>query len=97
MDLAAFKASLTQDDPPADLDPALKALWQDAKGNWDEAHRLAQEAPDPVGAWVHAYLHRVEGDEANAGYWYRRAERPHSQASLPDEWQQITTALLAAP
>ena len=58
---------------------------------------VAQEAPDPVGARVHAYLHRVEGDEASAGYWYRRAERPHSQASLPEEWQQITTALLAAP
>ena len=96
MDLATFKNSVQQNDPPAGLSTALQALWQDAKGEWDEAHRLAQESPDPIGAWVHAYLHRVEGDESNAGYWYKRAQRPHSKAPLPEEWDEIATALLAA-
>jgi hypothetical protein len=95
MDLAAFKATLKLDTPPENLDSALEALWQDGKGNWDTAHTLAQDAPDPNGAWVHAYLHRVEGDESNAGHWYRRAEKPHCKSSLPEEWDAIATALLA--
>ena len=97
MDLDAFKASVSGDAPPAGLDTALQALWQDAKGDWDTAHTLAQETPDPVGAWVHAYLHRVEGDESNAGYWYGRAGKVHSQAPLQEEWDEIASALLAAP
>ncbi|NKB68363.1 MAG: hypothetical protein GKR89_14975 [Candidatus Latescibacteria bacterium] len=94
MDLTAFKDSLSQDVPPAGIDTGLQALWQDAKGNWDEAHRLSQATPDPLGAWVHAYLHRVEGDESNAGYWYKRAEKPHCKDPLPEEWEQIAVDLL---
>ena len=81
MDLQTFNASLDTAAPPT--------------GDWDKAHELAQQEPDPIGAWVHAYLHRVEGDESNAGYWYNRAQKPHSKAALPEEWDQIATALLA--
>ncbi len=94
MDLSAFKKTLDQDAPPADLGPALAALWHEAKGDWDQAHRLAQSQKDAGGAWVHAYLHRVEGDHANAGHWYRRAEKPQSLAPLRQEWDEIVGALL---
>ncbi len=95
MDLKTFKSSLQEQTPP-EISHALQALWYDAKGQWDKAHELAQQAPDPTGAWVHAYLHRVEGDERNAGYWYQRAHKPHSEASLPEEWEEIASALLSA-
>jgi hypothetical protein len=94
MNLQAFKDSLSEDVPPQGLDGALQALWQEAKGDWEEAHRLAQAQGDEAGAWVHAYLHRVEGDEANAGYWYRRAGKPHSQVPLKEEWEAIVKVLL---
>ena len=96
MDLTDFRASLEQQTPPAELPPLLRALWHAAKDQWDEAHRIAQDDDGKDGAWVHAYLHRVEGDEANAGYWYRRARRPHCQSSLEDEWGEIAQALLWA-
>lgn len=95
MNLEDFKASLDHEEPPGSIDGTLKALWHDAKGDWDKAHQIAQDQPDPLGAWVHAYLHRVEGDESNADHWYRRAERPHSTAPLPQEWDEIASALLA--
>ena len=95
MDLAAFKASLDDDAPPEGLGPALRALWHEAKGDWERAHRLAQAQDDAAGALVHAYLHRVEGDEGNAGYWYRRAGKPHCSAPLPVEWAEIAEALLS--
>ena len=94
MDLAAFKDSLQGDGPPAGLGRALSALWHEAKGDWDQAHRLAQAPDDEAGAWVHAYLHRVEGDLSNAGYWYRRAGKPSSTAPLKQEWDEIVGALL---
>ncbi len=94
MDLASFQQSLDRDAPPADLERALAALWHEAKGDWDQAHRLAQAQKNAVGAWVHAYLHRVEGDLSNAGYWYRRAEKPPSSAPLKQEWDEIAGALL---
>ena len=94
MDLPSFKQSLDQDAPPEDLGGALAALWHEAKGDWDQAHRLAQSQKDADGAWVHAYLHRVEGDLSNAGFWYRKAGRPDSSAPLEEEWREIATALL---
>jgi hypothetical protein len=94
MTLDDFKATLERPAPPA-VSPLLHALWHDAKGDWDAAHTLAQDIDDENGAWVHAYLHRKEGDEGNAGYWYRRAGRPHSRASLDGEWDEIAAALLA--
>ncbi len=96
MDLKAFKASLHRDEPPEGLSLALQALWHEAKGGWHEAHRLAQAQGDVDGAWVHAYLHRVEGDEGNAGHWYRRAGKPHCAAPLEQERDEIAAALLAA-
>ena len=82
--------------PLPDHVPALvRALWHDATGDWEGAHRIAQDVETPEGAWVHGYLHRKEGDAANAGYWYRRAGKPAASGSLDDEWQAIAAALLA--
>ncbi len=94
MTLEAFRDSLRSAAPPAGLGPALQALWRAANGDWPAAHRLAQAQDDAAGAWVHAYLHRVEGDLANAGYWYRRADRPVCAGPLPEEWAAIAAALL---
>lgn len=79
---------------PAGLSLALQALWAEARGDWDGAHALAQQAETGDGAWVHAYLHRKEGDESNAGYWYAQARRPHARGDLRAEWEQIARALL---
>jgi hypothetical protein len=95
MDLQSFSASLTEAGPPAGLSPALEALWCEAKGDWDQAHRRAQNDGSEDGAWVHAYLHRVEGDSANAAYWYRRAGRPVPKGPQREEWAAIAEALLA--
>jgi hypothetical protein len=97
MTLQEFCQSVsTQPAPPAELSPLLQALWHDAHGDWDRAHQLAQEVDTKAGAWVHAYLHRKEGDPGNAGYWYRRAAREMFTGSLADEWKDIVEALLQA-
>lgn len=90
-----FRASLDQAAPPAGVSLALQALWYDGKGNWARAHEVAQEDTSADGSWVHAYLHRVEGDLGNAAYWYRRAGRPTATNDLTDEWQATVTELLA--
>ena len=95
MDLERFKRMIAAGAPPPDLAPALAALWRLRQGDWPAAHRLAQDGSGPQGDWVHAHLHRVEGDLSNAAYWYRRAGRPASSQSLPEEWDEIATALLA--
>jgi hypothetical protein len=92
--MAEFKASLSGAAPAPDLDAPLAALWWAAKGNWDQAHKIAQDEETVEAAWVHAYLHRVEGDSANAGYWYRQAGKPVASGSLETEWDRITSALL---
>lgn len=89
-----FQASATAGAPPA-LGPLLVALWHDARGEWDRAHQIAQDVETPDGAWVHAYLHRREGDAWNARYWYTRAGRPECTVSLDKEWAAIASALLA--
>ncbi len=81
---------------PKGLPSALLALYFDERGDWDAAHAAAQEGGTREGAWVHAYLHRKEGDEGNAGYWYRRAGRPIATGSLEAEWAQIAEELLRA-
>jgi hypothetical protein len=78
----------------ATLPPLLRALWHDARGEWDAAHHLAQDIDDADGAWVHAYLHRKEGDTGNAAYWYERAKQPVPTDSLSAEWDRIAAALL---
>jgi hypothetical protein len=90
-----FRETLRFGQPPA-LAAPLIALWHDARGDWDKAHALAQAIDDEVGAWIHAYLHRKEGDADNAAYWYRRAQQPIASDSLDAEWTRITTALLAS-
>jgi hypothetical protein len=97
MTLDDFKASLISAAPPSELRPALAALWHDARGDWDAAHRVAQDVDDDEGAWVHAYLHRKEGDLGNAAYWYRHASRPVASGSLDLEWERVVSALLATP
>jgi hypothetical protein len=89
-----FKTSLVAESPPTTMSTVLQALWQDAKGHWETAHRLAQSVSDPTGAWVHAYLHRKEGDLSNAAYWYAHANRKMPQFSLEKEWEEIVRALL---
>ena len=94
-DLAAFNTSLAAADPPPDLPTAVVALWHAARGEWDTAHRIAQaQEGDPVHDWVHAHLHRVEGDLGNAGYWYRRAGRPVAKGDLAAEREAMVAALL---
>jgi hypothetical protein len=75
--------------------PEVLALWHDAKGDWSRGHDVVQDLQTPAAAWVHAYLHRREGDESNARYWYTRAGRPVCHLSLDEEWTQIASALLA--
>ena len=92
--MAEFKASLSGAAPAPDLATPLAALWWAAKGNWDQAHSIAQDEATPDGAWVHAYLHRVEGDLGNAGYWYRQAGQPVAKDSVDAEWERMASALL---
>jgi hypothetical protein len=93
-----FKQSLGNDQPPAGLSPYLTALWRDKRGDWDAAHETVQEISDPRAAWVHAYLHRKEGDEGNARYWYRAAGRSFpSGQSLDDEWESLANSFLSSP
>ena len=92
MTLQEFRNSLLNDEPPDQV--ALAGLWWDAKGDWTRAHESAQQDEGPAGAWVHAYLHRKEGDNSNAGYWYGRAGKPASRASFEIEWAEIAESLL---
>jgi hypothetical protein len=94
MNLAAFRASLAAAAPPSGLPPALAALWFEAKGDWERAHELAQADEGGAGDWVHAYLHRKQGDAGNAAYWYRRARRPIASGPMEAEWSAIAAALL---
>jgi hypothetical protein len=94
MTLEEFTASVARGSCPDGIAPVLVALWHDARGDWEAAHQVAQDVPDPDGAWVHAYLHRKEGDAGNAGYWYRRAGKPVAGRPLDEEWREIVTAFL---
>lgn len=93
-DLSEFKTSLTLENPPAGLSIQLKSLWYDGKGNWRKAHDLIDQLTDQPSAWVHAYLHRKEGDSWNADYWYNRARQKRPNVSLDEEWQQLVIAFL---
>ena len=94
MTLEQFRATLTEQAPPHDLSPALQAMWEDAKGNWNAAHTIAQGIEDKTGSWIHAYLHRKEGDLRNADYWYRRAGQAVAREPLEDEWTKIVSTIL---
>jgi hypothetical protein len=95
MTLAQFRHSTAQPQPqPPKLAPALSALWWAAQGDWDKAHRIVMDDEGREAAWVHAYLHRVEGDLPNAGYWYRTAGKPVASSPLEAEWAAIAAELL---
>jgi hypothetical protein len=94
MTLEEFRDSLLHDDPPKELNLGITALWWDAKGDWTKAHESAQQDDGPASAWVHAYLHRKEGNTSNAAYWYQRAGKSASRKSLSEELSEIARALL---
>jgi len=94
MTLNDFRQSLTASDPPTELTPALVGLWWDAKHDWKRTHKSAQQDEGRDGSWVHAYLHRKEGDEGNAAYWYGRAGKPVCREPLDAEWVSIVKELL---
>lgn len=96
MKMAAFIASLEGAGPAPDVSAPLEGLWWAAKGDWDRAHKTVQDQGTREAAWVHAYLHRVEGDLGNAGYWYRQAGRPEARDSLQAEWERIAATLLGS-
>lgn len=88
-----FKSSLLAATPPADS-PLLLALWHDARGDWEAGHNIAQDIHSRDGSWLHAYLHRKEGDLWNAGYWYRQAGKPTHIGPLVVEWEELVRAFL---
>jgi hypothetical protein len=90
----AFNVTLSHKAPPRELAAPVAALWWAKKGNWGRAHRIVMDETSRAAAWVHAYLHRVEGDLSNASYWYRQAHRPVATADLDAEWSAIVETLL---
>ncbi|MDQ6761652.1 MAG: hypothetical protein M3015_03370 [Bacteroidota bacterium] len=94
MDLNSFKESLSSKQPSPDLSVYLKALWYDANQDWNKAHILIQDINDKNAAWIHAYLHRKEGDNSNADYWYSRAGKKRPGVSLEKEWEGIVSDFL---
>ncbi|MBL7743425.1 MAG: hypothetical protein JNN00_08085 [Chitinophagaceae bacterium] len=95
MDITQFKQSLSGQFPPEGLSVYLRALWYDGKGDWEAAHNIVQEKNDDKAAWIHAYLHRKEGDSWNAGYWYDRAGRKRPAVTLENEWEDIVSEMMA--
>ena len=94
VDYDQFRATLSESAPPDGLPPLLAALWWDAMGDWERAHQIAQDVDSKDAAWVHAYLHRKQGDASNAAYWYGQAHQVVSKLPLDAEWEEITSALL---
>jgi hypothetical protein len=89
-----FVASASRGDLPDGLSSPLEALWHEVRGEWQRAHEIVQAESSVEAAWVHAYLHRKEGDLANAGYWYRRAKRQIPAAEVEDEWRAIVATFI---
>jgi hypothetical protein len=94
MTFVEFKNSLSAPGPSPDWSVYLQSLWYDAKDDWEKAHTLIQDVPGDTASWIHAYLHRKEGDIWNADYWYKRASQKRPSLSLEDEWEQIVLGLL---
>jgi len=93
MDLQKFTESLVSTAPQEDLPVVLQALWWDAKGDWAQAHALVDSLETKDGMAVHAYLHRKEGEQSNADYWYRRAGGTFRRVALDDEWRALVEGL----
>ena len=94
MTFQEFQHSVASKTPPSDLSNPLLALWYDAQDDWETAHDYAQRENESENAWVHAYLHRKEGDLSNANYWYTRASRTMPEQRIEDEWEFIVQELL---
>ena len=94
MNLEDFRKGLSAAAPPSGINDYLKSLWYDGKGNWEKAHTIIQDMEDKTASWIHAYLHRKEGDEWNAQYWYTKAGKKMPAESLEKEWEGIVKALL---
>jgi hypothetical protein len=94
MRVEQLRASLSSEEPPAELTAPLAALWWDAKGDWAGAHAMVDELETPDGMAVHAYLHRKEGAASNADYWYERAGRGFHRPTLEAEWEALVKGLL---
>jgi hypothetical protein len=90
----SFALSLDRSEPPSFATPMLRAIWHGLRGDWHAAHELAQAQDDAEGAWVHAWLHRIEGDQGNAEYWYRRAHRPSRSGDTRSEGLEIARTLI---
>ncbi|TAI49076.1 hypothetical protein [Flagellimonas allohymeniacidonis] len=95
-DFDAFQETLDTSAPSKSWSLALQSLWWDAKGDWNASHNIAQDLNTDMGSWIHAYLHRKEGDDWNAGYWYRRAGQPFPKISLEAELKQLVEAALSS-
>ena len=94
MEFENFKQTMKDATPPPGSSVYLAAMWYDGHGNWNEAHKMVDSLEDSTACWVHAYLHRKEGDVWNADYWYRKAGKIRPGLSLTEEWQSISEALL---
>jgi hypothetical protein len=94
MTIEEFRETLSGESAPAGLSDVLLALWHDARGEWEEAHRLTQDVDTVDAARVHAYLHRKEGDDSNARYWYARAKRAIVGVTLDEEWTALVNEFL---
>jgi hypothetical protein len=96
MTIDEFIASAENDSAPSsELSPELQSLWHAKANNWDKAHNIVQDIHTPMGSWIHALLHLIEGDQGNAGYWFHRADRPtRKPESIDDEWRTIAAELL---
>ena len=95
MDLFTFKASLLNSQPPTDISVYLLALWYDAKGDWHKAHETIQHVTTNNASWIHAYLHRKEGDQFNADYWYTKAGKKRPTVDLQQEWADLAATFIA--
>ena len=95
MNLHDFISSTSQLHPPEEISVYLTSLWHDAKGNWEKAHDVIQELEDKTASWIHAYLHRKEGDLWNSDYWYSKAGRKRPSVSLEEEWKDISASVIS--
>ncbi|HLG39232.1 MAG TPA: hypothetical protein VI461_06165 [Chitinophagaceae bacterium] len=94
MNFEEFRQTLSLSQPPAGISKHLLSLWHDAKGDWEKSHIIIQEINDTAAAWIHAYLHRKEGDIGNAEYWYHRSGKKKPSITLQEEWDVIVRELL---
>ena len=90
-------SATTDSQPPEGLSPEAEALWHTKAGDWEAAHNIAQDIHTPMGSWIHAHLHVIEGDIGNGRYWYRSANKPaRGIDDLDGEWLEIAAEVLGS-